>query len=416
MAQQRYPQQRARRYARNDAQRGHTLNPSNLGGLRLRPHLPSALALGIVFFVLFVVTVAVPETGPFDRADYASSFGETRTGTVREVTSEQSVSGAGTIVAERFIVDVDGDTVVIKRSYVDGQLGVATYEAGDRVLVTASDTPSGIHYGISDYARGAPLLLLGLLFAVLVMFIGRWHGIGSLLGLAASVLVIGRFVIPGLLAGLDPVAIAIVGAIVLITTTLLLAHGPNLKTTLAIVSTALSLLLTGVLASFTVHALHLSGLADEESALLIALSGAAIDAKGLLLAGFVIGALGVLDDVTATQVSAVSELRSANASLSRRELYSRAMNIGRDHVASTVNTLVLAYAGAALPLMLLIAMQGEAILVSLQRELVATEIARALAGSIGIVAAVPISTALGALVLGGTPPRALATKAPGSSG
>lgn len=361
------------------------------------------LALGAVGFVLFLFTVVVPASGPFEVPEYTPGRGVTLSGVVREVGVERTVSAVGTVVAEQFTVDVDGRPISTERTYIEGQIGIVRYEAGDRVLLTARETSDGIQYGISDRARTGPLLLLALLFVLLVLAVGRWHGLGSLLGLLASALVIVRFVIPGILAGHDPVVIAIIGALVLVTTTLLLAHGPNLKTALAIISTAAALLITGLLASLTVRVLQLGGLADDESAQLVALTDAAVEPQGLLLAGFVIGALGVLDDVTATQVSTVTELRDANPALGWRELYRRAMNVGRDHVASTVNTLVLAYAGAALPLLLLIATQGEALGVLLQRELIATELARTLAGSIGIVAAVPISTALGALVVGRLP-------------
>ncbi|MDA0350862.1 MAG: YibE/F family protein [Chloroflexi bacterium] len=370
------------------------------------------VAISTALFALLIITVAVPETGAFDAPDFTEARGATRTGTVRDVALERTVSRAGTVITERFDVEIGGETVVSERSYIEGQQGIRQYQVGDRVLVTASEGPAGVRYGISDHARGSALLLLLLLFGVLVIFVGRWHGIGSLIGLGASALVIWRFVIPGILAGHDPVVIAIIGSTVLVTTTLLLAHGPNLKTALAVVSTALSLLLTGVLARVAVQGLELGGLADEDSALLGAVTGGTVDPQGLLLAGFVIGALGVLDDVTATQVSAVSELSDANASLGRLELYRRAMNIGRDHVASTVNTLVLAYAGAALPLILLISVQQEAIGVLFQRELVATEVARTMAGSIGIVSAVPISTALAALVFGRSRTRISTGEAP----
>jgi uncharacterized membrane protein len=377
-----------------------SLRTSFLDRLIASRHRGRALAFAAAGFVLLLFTVVIPATGPFEVPEYTPSRGETLRGVISEIVAERTTNSIGTAIAERLIVDVDGQQIVSERSYLEGQIGIVSYQVGDRVLVTARETPDGEIYAISDRDRAGPLLLLGLLFVALVLAIGRWHGFGSLLGLGASALVIFRFVIPGILAGHDPVVIAILGALVLVTTTLLLAHGPNVKTVLAIVSTALSLLLTGILAGTVVRLLQLGGLADEESAQLVILTDAVVEPRGLLLAGFVIGALGVLDDVTATQVSTVSELRDANPALSRRELYARAMNVGRDHVASTVNTLVLAYAGAALPLLLLIATQGEALGVLLQRELVATELARTLAGSIGIVAAVPISTALGALFLG----------------
>jgi uncharacterized membrane protein len=235
---------------------------------------------------------------------------------------------------------------------------------------------------------------------LLVLAVGRWHGLGSLVGLGASFLVIVRFVIPGILAGLDPVAVAVAGALTIVATTLLLAHGPNARTALAIAATALALGATSVLSVVVVRMLALGGLADEDPLQLFALTGGAIDARGLLLAGFILGALGVLDDVTTTQVGTVAELRSANAALGPRELYRRAMNVGRDHVAATVNTLMLAYAGAALPLLLVLATQGEPGSVLIHRELFATELARTLAGSLGIVSAVPIATVLAALAFG----------------
>lgn len=373
---------------------------SAINGLIARRRRPQAIAFGIALFLLFVLTVVVPATGPFDVAAFSTARGETRTGTVRAVEVERTPAGTSTAVMERFTVEADGELLEVERSYLADQIGIVVYAAGDRVLLTALGSGPDQRFAISDHARRGELLVLVGLFMVLVLVVGRWHGLGSLLGLAASALVIVRFVIPGILAGHDPVLIAIVGALVLVTTTLLLAHGPNLKTALAIASTAASLLLTGLFAGLLVRFLELGGLAHEEPAQLAILTDSAIDPQGLLLAGFVIGALGVLDDVTATQVSTVSELRSANPSLGRLELYRRAMNVGRDHVASTVNTLVLAYAGAALPLLLLIATQSEAIGVLLQRELIVTEVARTLAGSVGIVLAVPISTAAGALALG----------------
>ncbi|HEY7293898.1 MAG TPA: YibE/F family protein, partial [Dehalococcoidia bacterium] len=175
-----------------------------------------------------------------------------------------------------------------------------------------------------------------------------------------------------------------------------LSHGINRKTTTALAGTAIALALTAVLASVSIGLARLSGLADDEASTLNIITRGGINAEGLLLAGMIIGALGVLDDVCVAQASAVFELRAANQALHGFELFERAMNIGRDHIASTVNTLFLAYAGAALPLLIILSLGTESASTLISREFLATEIVRTLVGSLGIVASVPLTTALAA--------------------
>jgi uncharacterized membrane protein len=304
-----------------------------------------------------------------------------------------------------------GRTVTVEQSYTEQDATALDVQPGDDVLLQVSEGPEGETYFIADYVRRAPLALLAIAFAVLVLVVGRWRGLTSLLGLGASFLVIIRFVLPGILSGADPVLISVIGALVVMLTTLYLAHGVTAKTTVALLGTALALGLTAALAHFSIDLAKLSGLADEEAATLRIISSGAIDARGLLLSGMIIGASGVLDDVTVTQASAVYELRAANPSLRPVELYRRGMNVGRDHIASTVNTLVLAYAGASLPLLALLALQTEPLDSLLNREFLAAEIVRTLVGSMGIVAAVPLTTGLAALVAG----RAFARLPLGSS-
>ena len=271
-------------------------------------------------------------------------------------------------------------------------------EPGDRVLVTANETPDGTTYFIADRSRSLPLWVLAIAFAALVALVGRGRGAWSLVGLAASFLIIIRFIVPAILTGWDPVVATVLGASAIAFTTLVLAHGPNWKTAAALGGTALSLTLAILLARFGVEFVELTGLADEHAIALNILSANAIDARGLLLAGIIIGALGVLDDVTATQASTVFELRNANPLLGGAELFRRGLNVGRDHIASTVNTLVLAYAGASLPLVVLLAAQPEPLGLLISRDLLATEIVRTIVGSMGIVAAVPITTGIAALL------------------
>jgi uncharacterized membrane protein len=216
--------------------------------------------------------------------------------------------------------------------------------------------------------------------------------------MAASLLVILRFIIPGIASGADPVTISLIGAAVILATSLFLSHGVNGKTLTALAGTTASLVVTAILASLAIDMAHLTGLGDEDSRTLRILTQGAISSEGLLLSAIIIGSLGVLDDVCVAQSSAVFELRAANPFLGARDLFSRAMNIGRDHIASTVNTLFLAYTGSALPLLVILSLQTEPLGTLVNREFLSTEVLRTLVGSIGIVASVPVTTALAAFV------------------
>jgi uncharacterized membrane protein len=297
--------------------------------------------------------------------------------------------------------DRAGETVTFEQPVT------STIADGDGVLVIVDRLEDGTELvTFYDFQRGTPMLLLVLVFSVSIVLLARWRGVGALAGLAISIAIILVFGLPALLDGRSPVAVAIVMAASIAFVAIFLAHGPNLATVTALLSTFASLLLTGVLAWVFVGASKFTGLTDESVGFLDAL-GSPIDARGLLLAGVVIGSLGVLDDVTVTQVSAVWELKRAAPHAATRELYTRAVRIGRDHISSTVNTLFLAYAGAALPLLLLFSAAGQSVSSVATREVVAVEIVRALVGSLGLIAAVPITTALAAYVLGSTAPPAV---------
>jgi uncharacterized membrane protein len=273
-------------------------------------------------------------------------------------------------------------------------------ERGDRIVVSyASDAPDELAYQFADFQRGASLLWLTVLFAAAVVAMGRWKGLRALLGVGVSLAVIVTFLLPALLRGESPIVVALVAASAIAFLALFLAHGFNERTAVALLGTLIALALTGGLALLFVELTRITGLASEEALLLQASSGI-IDFQGLLLAGIMIGALGVLDDVTVTQVSAVWELKLADPRFGAWDLYRRAVNIGRDHIASVVNTLALAYAGAALPLLLLFTQAQRSFTDVITGEAVAVEIVRTLVGSIGLVAAVPITTGLAALVIG----------------
>jgi uncharacterized membrane protein len=273
------------------------------------------------------------------------------------------------------------------------------FTTGDQVVLAyAGGNPvEGQSYQLVDFQRDLPLILLAVLFAIVVLVLGRWQGLKALVALGLSFVVLVLFVLPAIIQGENPLLVATVGAGVIMFLALYLTHGLSARTSTAVLGTLVSLALIlglGVLFSF---AAKLTGL-DEDTATLVGTLGQGIDTRGLLLAGVIIGALGVLDDVTVTQTSAVWELHAANPFLGWTRLYGAALRIGRDHAASAVNTLVMAYAGAALPLLLYSSISGVGLGGILTTQAIAQEIVRTLVGSIGLVAAVPITTAVAAAV------------------
>jgi uncharacterized membrane protein len=271
--------------------------------------------------------------------------------------------------------------------------------AGDEVRLAYDTAASGgTAYFFYDFQRRTPLVLLGLLFVVAVLVFGAWRGVGALAGLAVSLVALTVFTLPAILDGRPPVLVALVSAALIGLVALHLAHGFGAGTSVAVLGTFASLLLTGLLAAIFVATSNFTGLLDE-NALILDVAAGEIDLRGIVLAGIVIGSLGVLDDMTVTQVAAVEELADAQPDVGRRELFAAALRIGRDHVSSTVNTLVLAYVGASLPLLLLFTEAERALSDIATSEVVATELMRSLVGSIGIVASVPITTALAVWVL-----------------
>ncbi|ALC22145.1 lipoprotein [Streptomyces pristinaespiralis] len=266
------------------------------------------------------------------------------------------------------------------------------------VVAYAPDAPRDLQYSVTDVDRGFPMAVLAGIFAVVVVLVGRMRGVMALISLAVSFAVLTLFILPAILQGSNPLIVAVVGASAIMLIALYMCHGVTARTSVAVLGTLISLLLIGLLGSLFIGWASLSGNTDDNTGLIHGLYPE-IDMSGLLLAGVIIGSLGVLDDVTVTQTSAVWELRQADPGMGPRALYRSAIRIGRDHIASVVNTLVLAYAGAALPLLLLFSIAQSSVGTVANSELVAEEIVRTLVGSIGLVASVPVTTALAALVV-----------------
>ncbi|AKL66899.1 conserved hypothetical protein [Streptomyces sp. Mg1] len=275
------------------------------------------------------------------------------------------------------------------RQLTDGQEVVVAY---------APDAPRDLQYSVIDVNRKLPMAVLAGIFAVAVVLVGRMRGLFALIALGVSFAVLTLFILPAILQGSNPLVVAVVGASAIMLIALYMCHGLTARTSVAVLGTLVSLLLIGLLGSGFIDWAFLSGNTDDNTGLIHGLYPN-IDMSGLLLAGVIIGSLGVLDDVTVTQTSAVWELRQADPSMGPRALYRAGIRIGRDHIASVVNTLVLAYAGAALPLLLLFSIANSSVGSVANSELVAEEIVRTLVGSIGLVASVPVTTALAALVV-----------------
>jgi uncharacterized membrane protein len=271
------------------------------------------------------------------------------------------------------------------------------FDPGDVILVSLSQAPDGLlNAYFADYVRTSALGWLALAFALAIIVTGRWKGFRSLLALAFSLLVIIGYIIPHILTGEDPVRVSIIGSAILLTVTLYLTYGWTLKTHASALGMIVVLILTGSLAWFAIQLTRLNGTGSEEAFFLIQLSAVTINLRGLMLGGMLIGALGVLDDLVTTQSSAVFELHSTDETLGFRDLVTRAMRIGQDHVAATVNTLVLAYAGTSLPTLLMFSLNRGNYATLINFEFIAEEVVRTLIGSLGLIAAVPITTAIAA--------------------
>lgn len=293
--------------------------------------------------------------------------------------------------------------------------GLPAFDVGDEVRVLKSEIPPDATsqvspYAIVDFERKPQLLWLALAFAALVILFGRWRGLLSLAGLGISLLIVLVFVVPAILRDSPPLAVALVGSMAVMLTTIPLAHGLGPKSLAAMTGTALSLALIVGLAVLFTDLAHLSGVSSEEAATLAAGNGA-INFQSLLIAGMVIGSLGVLDDVTISQASTVMALRAANPAQRFGELFRRAIDVGRDHVSATVNTLVLAYVGASLTTLLVFASGQLSFLDAVNLEVIASVAVATLVGSIGLICAVPITTALVALLAEDIPAGELAADA-----
>ncbi|OIO19223.1 MAG: hypothetical protein COY69_01000 [Candidatus Magasanikbacteria bacterium CG_4_10_14_0_8_um_filter_32_14] len=268
------------------------------------------------------------------------------------------------------------------------------HNIGEKIVISKTYLIDGsINYNYVDTYRLPALIIIFIIFVLLVLIFGRLKGLGSLLGLLFSICVLGFFIVPQIAKGANPLIITIIGSLIIVGVSLYLAHGFNHRTNLSMLSTLLTLTISIGLATIFVHMATLFGMGSEDTFFLQTTQFDDINLQGLLLAGIIIGTLGVLDDITTAQTAIVGELRFANPDLNKHELNKRALVVGKEHISSLVNTLVLAYAGVSLPLFLLFSVyQNTPIWYTINSQFIAEEIVRTFVGSISLILAVPIST------------------------
>jgi uncharacterized membrane protein len=360
----------------------------------VRAPLLFTLAAGISAFALIGLLLLWPSSDPGPDAPALSSFEGVYAATTIART-EGTCTGAEAStrclsLTFRLLEGPDRDaTVPIELPANSPRVGDLAID--QRVLLGHQPDVAGFEYVFLEPDRRSSLLALAGVFALAVVALGRWRGATALVGLLATLLVLFLFVVPAILDGRDPLLVSLVGSVVIAFAALYLSHGFSARTTVALLGTLGGLLCAAILSVVFMDLAEITGFASEEALFLTAL-GTDLDLRGLILGGMMIGALGAIDDITVTQASAVWELRSADPTRSRRRLLRSGLRIGRDHVASTVNTLVLAYAGASMPLLVLFVLSDQPASTVANGEIVATEIVRTLVGSLGLIASVPITT------------------------
>lgn len=294
---------------------------------------------------------------------------------------------------------IKGKTINIENGSLN-QSNIIKYELGDKVMLNLSTTPDGKGiYTITDYVRRAPLYFLIALFVILTIIIGGKRGANSLLGMVLTFGALFVIVLPQISNGANPVIVTSIALIIIIPITFFLSHGVNKKTISAIISTFVVITITSVMSQIFIAWAHLTGFVSEEASFLNTLKQGTLDARGLLFAGIIIALLGVLEDITVAQSAIVNSLYNTDKKQKLLTIYTSAMNIGKDHIASMANTLILVYAGASLPLLLLFIDNPLPFNQLLNFEIIAEEVVRTLVASIGLIIAVPITTIIAILLL-----------------
>lgn len=293
-----------------------------------------------------------------------------------------------TVTAELVSGERKGELVTFRNDFTQ-------VDEGDRFFLVYTKTVDGFErYAVQEVDRTIPLAVLVLVFVGAVLLLSGWQGVRSIVSLIVSIGVVIFVLLPLLLAGYPPVLTTtlIAGGILVIA--IVATHGWNMRSAVALAGTWIAVAFTGILSTIFVSLTTLTGFSSDESVFLNVSTNGTLDFTGLLLAAIIIGVIGVLDDIAITQVAVVRELWEHDNAMDPRELYRKALRVGKEHVGALVNTLVFAYTGAALPLLLLFSNTTASGITLINQEVLTTEIVRTLVGSIGLILTVPITTAL----------------------
>jgi uncharacterized membrane protein len=375
------------------------MNKSNKQSTRTTQYLLEGISVLILLALVAVVGVLYITRPPIQYSVQAASQGETAAARVLAINEETTSEDENGLVQIAQVLEIEllsgkheGERVEVTYNGLGPALRDVRFRPGDRALVMVTERPTGeTYYAVADHVRLWPLIALSVAFALITVLVGRWQGVRALLGLLLSVLLVAGFILPQILSARDPLLITTVGIALLMAITLYLIQGWNAVSHTALLGLLISLAVTVLLAIVWTRVVHLTGFGSEETLYLQA-TGVRLDMRGLLLAGMILGAAGVLDDVILAQAVAVFEIARAAPELAQRTLFRRGMKVGVAHLASMVNTLVLAYASAALPLLILFALYPEPWYLTVNRQLIAEEIVRTLVGSLGLMLAVPLTT------------------------
>ncbi len=358
----------------------------------------------IIAFISIWVLLLSGSAGTVSSQERDSSGQEYAEARIIKIQSERVPQGQVEMVRQSLKIEIlsgrnKGKQVETLNVIPDVRKGIQ-HQRGDVVIVTMSEGPDGeLQVIITDFERKKPLAVLFLLFLVLVFVVSRRQGLLSFASMVLSFLIIIFYLIPRILAGDNPALASMIATLGIAPLTFFLSHGFSRKTSVALVGTVITIGLAIVMATLAIYFVKLTGYADEQAAFLQLMGGQSIDLRNLLLAGIIIGSLGVLDDITISQAAIVERLYQANPKYSFTKLYQETMSVGNDHIASIVNTLILVYAGAALPLFLIFSNTTLSFGLAINSEIVATEIVRTLIGSISLVVSVPLTTFLACLAI-----------------
>lgn len=296
--------------------------------------------------------------------------------------------------------DKKGEIIVVENGGGTDLQESQLYKKGDVLVVVETKVADKAQYYIQDRYRLPGLLGMVIFFLILTIIFAGKQGIGSMLGLIASVGVLVGYLVPSLLGGQNPVLVTFIASFTIITLTIFVSHGFRVRTFIAFASMNITLILAYIISAVFVYLAHMFGVGSEDTFYLASITNVDLDLRGILLAGVIVGMLGVLDDVTVAQAATIDEIKRANPSTKFKQLYQAGMSVGRDHIASLVNTLALAYVGSSLPLFLLLYINSSnvPIWVTLNSEFIGQELVRTLSGSIAIILAVPITSLIAAKV------------------